>query len=664
MRGRVVTPPYSPDSPWSWAEAQNRLTDAHFHDCAVLPRCQAFLTPEMFHIDPPWRARRDQRLCVLRHGSGPAPRPRLCLESAPDGQRVLFDPNAHDVVLDPDHIAVSPSGRFVVFGVAPPAELMVRLWVYDLQADTVIDRQTVAGVQPHPSWLPDESGFLYSSCRRLMSAEPGPADGLYRHRLGSDWAEDACLADYADGAGHILFGDVVDDRFLLLTTHHFSSGRSGIAFRALDDDDAEPIPLFAEIADYTRLIGSAGGWWYFHSCEGTSHGRVVAIDPRRPAREHWREVVPEQPLALARPQRPDAPPLHGIGPAGLLLSYVQDASHVLHHHALGGERLSKCAPPTPSTIDAVYPDSIGFDVLAQSFLHPRDCYRFEAQSGLRLKYRQPTPGLDPADCKISRERGTAADGTPIPLFVLERHQRAAPAPTLLYGYGGFGQSLTPTFRPDAALWLTLGGVYAQAIIRGGGEFGQGWHAAGSRLNKQTSFNDFYAAAAQLLDCGIAMPGGLVAKGLSNGGLLTAVCANQRPELFAALVSEIPLTDLMWLGETPAGQALAAEFGNPASDPAARAAIESYSPLQNVVASSPPQYVVVADQDRSAPPGQAFAYVAARQAASDGSRPVLLRLLRGEGHSGWPPQTLQRVMAEGIAFLWSFAEAPHPGRFQQ
>jgi uncharacterized protein len=252
----------------------------------------------------------------------------------------------------------------------------------------------------------------------------------------------------------------------------------------------------------------------------------------------------------------------------------------------------------------------------------------------------------------------------VPMYLLHAKDlaRSGNHPTLLYGYGGFNQSITPEFHPDAALWLELGGVFALANIRGGGEYGEAWHVAGSGINKQNTFDDFYAAAEHLIAQGYTGAHKLCIRGLSNGGLLTAVAAHQRPDLFAGVITEVPLTDLFWLGDTPVGEAIAAEYGNPKANREMFEVMRSFSPLHNVKPYGPPQLVVVAEQDINAPPAQAYKYVAARlEALESEDQPVLLRVAEGEGHTGWRPEMTRRTIAEEVAFLWHCARADVPGR---
>ena len=225
---------------------------------------------------------------------------------------------------------------------------------------------------------------------------------------------------------------------------------------------------------------------------------------------------------------------------------------------------------------------------------------------------------------------------------------------------GLARRSRPEYMPEAALWLELGGVFALANIRGGGEYGEAWHAAGAGLNKQTGFEDFYSAAGYLIDEGYTGAGKLVARGISNGGLLTAVTANQRPDLFAAVITEIPLADMLWLNETAAGQSIGAEYGNPFTSREMFDVLRAYSPAHNVHGDGPAQMVVVAELDFNAPPGQAYKFVAARQAAlSQAGRdtPVLLRIVEGEGHVEWRPHSTRQVLSEEMAFAWHILNGP-------
>ncbi|MGH8249878.1 MAG: CocE/NonD family hydrolase [Steroidobacteraceae bacterium] len=660
-----------------WVEAQHQSAGDFLRQCTELAHAQQFLERNHRPVDPLWHARRGDRSFTLVRRPD-LPYPLLCEHSDSGGSRVVLDPNAAGLVIDPYQVSVSPSGRHIALLLSRPGEVLGTLQVLDAATGVVLETSDFTTVMPFVAWHPTEQGYYYSLCRRLFE-EHARRDGVYWHALGTPWADDRCVQEYHEGPGHIAYAVIPQGGdLLLLSTHQFSSGLSGVRLCRLDDAPphagqvTNATVLFEELESYNQFVGATNGVLYFHTCAGAANGKLVAIDVRAPARSAWRTVIPESELVLARPERFDGPPKSAVSTHGLLLTYVEHAHDTLWHFSLEGEHLWSVAPPTLSTIDGVFPSSGGFRIYTQSFLVPRILYAYLAANGeLREFERVAIPDVNPRDYELQQVFFRAWDGSRVPMYVLHHAglRRDGANPTLLYGYGGFSQSITPEYSPEIALWLSLGGVYALANIRGGGEYGERWHAAGSRLRKQTTFDDFYAAAEHLIAGGYTAAQHLVARGISNGGLLTAVCVNQRPDLFAAVVSEVPLTDLMWLSDTATGQAVAAEYGSAAESRELFEVLRGYSPLQNVrpAPRTPAQLVVVADQDRSAPPGQAYQYVAARQEAirsSDTYAPVLLRIVHQEGHNDWPPHVTRRVLAEEIAFLWHFAKTGDAAKLRQ
>jgi len=652
-----------------WAAAQHQVAGDFLKQCDELEPARSFLDRNHRPVDPVWHAYRGDR-CFTLVRQAHLDHPLLCERGPTGAQRVLLDPNPVGLAIDPYQVRVSPSGRHIALQLTKPGEVLGTLQVLDTTSGEVIERSDFTTVMPLVAWHPSERGYYYSLCRRLFE-EHALRDGVYWHTIGTPWSDDVCVQDYHDGPGHIAFALIPDAvEVLLLGTLQFSSGLSGMRLCELGEAPPQATRieraavLFEELESYNQFVGAADGLLYFHTCVAAANGRIVAVDPRSPARSSWRVIVPESERVLARPDRFGGWPKSAVSAQGLLVTYVEHAHDTLAHFSTGGTHLRDVEPPMFSTIDGVFAHDRDFRIFSQSFLVPRVVYEYGVSGGgLRELQRVSMPEVNPADYELHQVFFDAADGTRVPMYLLHRSglRRDGSHPTLLYGYGGFSQSITPECSPEIALWLSLGGVYALANIRGGGEYGERWHAAGSRLQKQNTFDDFYAAAEYLIAGGYTSAQHLAARGISNGGLLTTVCANQRPELFAALVSEAPLADLMWLGDTATGQAVAAEYGSPAESPAMLEVMLSYSPLQNVrmVPRSPAHLVIVADQDRSARPGQAYQYVAARQQAierSSGYSPVLLRIVRGEGHTDWPPATTRGVLAEEIAFLWHFASA--------
>jgi putative CocE/NonD family hydrolase len=681
LHGFVVPDPHrwleEPGDPavQRWVESQDQAARDFLSQCESLPFARSFLERNHVVVDPLWHARRGEQVFdLVRRTSGS--QPVLRVRTTAGEERVLLDPNDLGFTLRVEQIAVSPSGRHVTFMRANAAEVLGALCVLDCTTGKIVETSDFLTVMPVVAWHPSETGFYYSLCRRLFEEHGERIDGVYWHALGSEWSADPCIKRYHEGPGHLAYATVAaDGAWLLLQTLHFSSGRGGATLRRLGaqpETSGSEIELFTDHGERTLYLGSHAGQLYFQTGVAAPNGRVVAIGLHDLARDAWRDIVPETETALAWPEHFGSPLKAAVSRDGLLLTYVEDAHDTLRHFALDGEFVRRLAPPTLSTVAAVTTLDGGFQVWTQSFLEPRCTWEYRpSDAAFSPTARIAMPDVNPGDFVLEQVFYPARDGVPVPMYLLHRRDAARDGsnPTLLYGYGGFGQSITPEYSPEVALWLALGGVYALANIRGGGEYGERWRAAGTGLNKQTSFDDFHAAGDYLVASGWTQPAQLVARGISNGGLLTAVSVNQRPDLFAAVVSELPLCDVLWLSGSATGQALTAEFGNPETNREVFASLRAWSPLQNVNADgrAPPQLVVVAECDVSAPPAQAYRYVAVRQDVSHTSEdyaPVLMRLVRGEAHGDWSPESTRRTLAEEIAFLWHFARVGRSAQVRQ
>ena len=647
----------------AWVRDQAMRAEEFLGRCDEGERCRSFLAASHPALDPVWSCVRGRRRFHL------ARQPQLeqavlCVSSGFD-TRLLFDPNPGHQSVNPDYLSVSPSGDRIAFGVSAAGEASCRMYVCETASGRIIDSSRVVTAVPMFTWLPDELSFFYSLFRQVFpedgSGDVRP-DGLYQHRIGADWRTDACIRRLDDGTVRMVFAvlPTQSDEFLV-ATHQFSSHSTTFELHGLVAPPQPGATLFA--GGYNAYLGTHQGELYFHSALDAPMGRIVAIKAEHPEPAHWRVVVAASDYPLARPVRFPGPARSALGPAGLLVAFVEHAHHTLRFYGHDGVLRDRLELPLLCTLDSVEWTEGAFRIVAQSFLVPRVEYRYEPDTHrLRETARVPLGQFDADRYQLRQVFYSSFDGTRVPMYLLHRKELPLHGnhPALLYGYGGFGQSITPEYNPEIPLWLELGGVYALANIRGGGEYGEAWHAAGTRLNKQSSFDDYYAAAEFLIAEGITGAGKLTARGLSNGGLLTAVSVNQRPELFAAVITEIPLTDMLWFDETPAGRSISAEYGSASESPAMFAALRAYSPAHNVHGDGPPQLEVVADQELNAPPGQAYKFVAARQKAlADAGRdtPVLLRLVKGEGHGGWTEDSTRGVIADEVAFLWHIVHGP-------
>ena len=648
----------------AWVRDQEQRTAEWLDRCSERDRCRAFLAASHPSVGPVWNCVRGQRRFRMVRDPG-LEQPVLSVTTGDREERPLVDPNPDRNAINPDYVCVSPSGGFVAFTLCAAGTVQARMHVCNAETGEIIDASAAVTAVPMFAWLPDESGFFYTLFRQLFEDDGSGdtrADGLYLHKIGTQWRDDACIRSLDDDTVRMAFAVLPDlAEGLLIGTHQFSSHTTTFSLHRL----SAPLAPGAELLGpgYNEFIGSAHGELYFHTAIDAPMGRIVAINPKELDPSRWRTVIDDREFALARPVSFPGPAKCAMGAQGLVVCFVEHAHNTLRFYAHNGALLDRMDLPFMSTVDAVEGVGGAFRIVAQSFLMPRVEYRYEPQNRRLTETARVTIGqFDLERYDLRQVFYPSFDGTRVPMYLLHRKDLARHGnhPALLYGYGGFGQCITPEYMPEIALWLDLGGVYAVANIRGGGEYGEAWHAAGTRLNKQTGFEDFYAAAEFLIAEGITGAGKLSIRGISNGGLLTAVGANQRPDLFAAVISEIPLTDMLWLGESRTGRSIGAEYGDLCESPAMFEALRAYSPAHNTHGDGPAQLVVVAEQDFSAHPGQAYKFVAARQAAlaaAGRDTPVLLRLVKGEGHGGWRDESVRSVLADEVAFLWRVVHGP-------
>jgi prolyl oligopeptidase len=293
----------------------------------------------------------------------------------------------------------------------------------------------------------------------------------------------------------------------------------------------------------------------------------------------------------------------------------------------------------------------------QSFLYPPTIFRYDFIACQLETFRQPTINFDPTGYETNLVFATSKDGTQIPVFLTHKKglKRDSSHPTLLYGYGGFTVNMTPVFSPTRLIWLEMGGIFAQAVLRGGNEYGESWHEAGMLANKQNVFDDFIGAAEWLIANDYTSPGRLAIQGGSNGGLLVAACMLQRPELFGAVHCAVPVIDMLRYHKFTVGRYWTGEYGNAEENPDHFQFMLAYSPLHNVRAgvTYPPLLITTADTDDRVVPMHAKKFAAALQTADSGRHPLLLRIETKAGHGlGKPTHKLIEENSDVYAFLWT------------
>ena len=573
------------------------------------------------------------------------------LDAAP---RVLVDPNtlSADATASLADFSISLDGRYVAYAVSDGGtdwdtwhfrEVETGRDLPDLIGDTKF-----TGV----SWLPDSSAFYYS---RYPKGPEGKGDdqkqvSVYRHRLGTAQADDEYIYSISDNPRHDPYATVTDDGHWLVFTVSYGFESNAIHLRDLSKPGASVVRLLDKWDGIFDFLGAMDGKLYFRTTQGAPRGRVIAIDPASPAPV---EVVPE-----AKPTLYQASLVGGR----VIASYLEDARSHLVVYGKDGKRLHDIRLPGNGA-------AIGFrDEPKESetffaytdYLTPLALYRYDVERNEVTLFRKPTVSFDGSPYLTEQVFYQSKDGTRVPMFITRRKDTKLDGSnaTLLYGYGGFDVSLTPTYSAAVAAWLERGGIYAVANLRGGGEYGADWHDAGTKTKKQNVFDDFIAAAEWLIAKGYTSPPKLAIHGRSNGGLLVGAVMAQRPELFGATLPGVGVMDMLRYHTASANAyAWSSDYGT-VEDAGQFRALAAYSPVHNLKSGRcyPPTLVTTADHDDRVVPWHSFKFAAALQYAQSCSNPVIIRVETRAGHGAGKPTWMQ---VEDWANQWAFL-AKHLG----
>jgi prolyl oligopeptidase len=521
-----------------------------------------------------------------------------------------------------------------------------------------------------PVFTPDGRGLYYSAFpapkagEELSAADLGNA--IYYHALGTSAAEDKRV--YADAAHPQLQFEPylsADGRWLVLMAGEGEVGDKGLEDLYLIDlksPGAAPVQVAAGFTAAFEYAGSDAGLLYFLTSLSAPNGRVIAIDPLRPQRAHWQDVVPQGTDAIELGAGSVSVVAHQ-----LIVRSIHDAHARVARFGLDGSSRGEIALPGFGT-------ALGFAGRADEretfysfsdLISPPTVYRYDFASGTSSVFRTPRVAYDPHGFEQQQVFYPGKDGTRIPMLLAYAKGTALQGnnPLLLTGYGGFGISVLPRFDPATIAWLEHGGVLAIANIRGGGEYGETWHRQATLTHKQVVFDDFIAAAEWLIAGHYTSTPRLAIRGGSNGGLLVAACVTQRPELYGAAIAQVGVMDMLRFNRFGQGAGWEGDYGSP-DDPQQFAALYAYSPVHNVRSGVryPATLIVTGDHDTRVMPMHSFKFAAAMQAAQAGSAPVLLLVDVASGHGGG--ETVTQAIAQKpdmYAFLFRNLAMPLAAR---
>jgi len=566
--------------------------------------------------------------------------------------RVLFDPNAasQDATVALARVEPSADGELVAYSLSDGGTDW-EIWKFrrvDDGTDLPDELRRVKFWQL--SWAKDGSGVYYS---RYPARADGHGDdagrpAVYFHRLGEPQERDALVYAVTDHPTRAPSADITGDGKLLVISIYEDTRRDGVVLKDISRPDGAVTKLFTGFDANYGFAGDDADFLYFTTNAGAPNWRVLAVDRKAPSAASARTVVPEADTAIG-----DA----AISGDRIVVSYLQDARNVVRLFERDGKPVGEVPLPGPGSAGGFETDSDDPEAFFafSDFLAPTRILRLDTAKNAVSTFRAPKIDADTSAFVTEQVFYPSKDGTRIPMFITHRRDmpRDGNQPVLLYGYGGFNISLTPAFRPTVLAWLEMGGVYAEANLRGGGEYGEAWHDAGTVLHKQNVFDDFIAAAEYLIREKYTQPSRLVINGRSNGGLLVGAVMLQRPELFGAALPGVGVHDMLRYQYASANaRQWSGDFGL-SEDPGQFKALRAYSPVHNVKKGVcyPPTLVTTADRDDRVVPWHSYKFAAALQAAQGCNNPILIRIETRAGHGAGKPVWMQ---IEDFADQWAFA----------
>ncbi len=578
------------------------------------------------------------------------------MESLDGEPRVLIDPNtlSDDGTVALSGLSISEDGEYAAYGLQTAGSDWNEWRVRRVDTGEDLDDHVQWVKFSGASWMKDGSGFFYS---RFDEPKEGEAfqqmnlnQKLYFHKLGTPQSEDVLVYKRPDQPEWGFSSGVTEDGEYLVISVWKAGPQNLLFYKPLNGYMGLPIELLNEWEAEYSYIHNDGPIFFVQTDLESPKGRVVAIDIRNPAKENWKTVIPEAEETL-----------QGVGTVGnmLVASYLKDATTQVRMFGLDGRHIRDVEFPglgTAGGFGGRMTDTETFYTFT-SFIAPPTIYRYDTITGESSVFRRSNVDFNPDDYEAKQVFYSSKDGTRVPMFIIHKKgiKLDGSNPTLLYGYGGFSISLTPSFSVSNLAWMEMGGVYAQPNLRGGGEYGEEWHSAGTKLNKQNVFDDFIAAAEWLIANNYTNPSKLAIAGGSNGGLLVGACMTQRPELFGAALPAVGVMDMLRFHKFTIGRAWVHDYGS-SDDPEQFQALLKYSPYHVLLRQAdqgikyPPTLVTTADTDDRVVPGHSFKFAAALQEAHAGDAPVLIRIETRAGHGAGKPTS---KIIEEVADRWAF-----------
>ncbi len=571
-----------------------------------------------------------------------------------DEATVVLDPNtlSSDGTLALSSEVVSEDGGLLAYGVSASGsdwqEIRVRNIEEQRDYDEVIRWCKFASI----AWRHDNQGFYYNRLpdpATVTEEDQSNFSKVYWHSVGTAQDADGLVFERAE-AKELSFSPFISDdgRYLFLSVWEGTNPNNRLYYREVASDG--PFVRLLDEADASyEYIGNDGPLFYMQTNLDAPRGRIVVIDSEHPERERWREIVAQQEDVLV---------FVTIVHQQMVLVTMHNASNHVLVYEKDGRFVREIALPMLGSIGGIggQPQDSEFFFSFTSYLYPVSVFRYDFADGALSTLYKVQHAFDSSGYETEQVFFPSKDGTQVSMFLTHRKNLPLDGnnPVLLYGYGGFDIGLTPSFAVSHLLWIERGGIYVEVNLRGGNEYGEEWHQAGMLEKKQNVFDDFIAAAEWLVERKYTRAERIATMGGSNGGLLVAACLVQRPDLYGAVICQVPVIDMLRYHRFTVGRYWVSELGNAEGSAEQFAFMYKYSPLHNVKTGVeyPPTLIMTADSDDRVVPAHARKFAATLQAAQAGDNPILLRVEKKAGHgAGKPTGKVIEEQSDIYAFLF-------------
>lgn len=652
--GEKVVDPYrwleddKSDETKEWVEQENNVTNEYLAQIPFKEAIKKRLT-ELWNYEKVSAPFTEGSYTYFYKNNGLQNQAVLYRQKGKGAPEVFLDPNSFstDGTTSLSGIQFSKDGSRCAYQISEGGSDWTKIIILDTRTKKQLDKTLVDIKFSGMSWKGND-GFYYSSYDKPKGSQltaKTEIHKLYYHKIGTEQKEDALIFGGVDQPRRYVGGYVTEDQnFLVITAANATYGNE-LYLQNLTMSRAPIIPIVTGFETEQNVVFSNNGKLYIQTNKNAPNGKLVVVDAATPTSQNWKELIPQTNFPLS------------VSACGkkLFAQYLKDAVSEVYQYNLNGVQEKKIMMPglgTASGFGGKETEKVTYYSFT-SYNYPSTIFKYDIATGKSSIFRKPAVKFNPEDFESKQVFYPSNDGTVIPMIITYKKglDLNGENPTMLYGYGGFSVSITPSFSVSNLVFMENGGVYAVANIRGGGEYGDNWHNAGTKKNKQNVFDDFIAAAEYLIKENYTSKNYLAISGGSNGGLLVGACMTQRPDLFKVCFPAVGVLDMLRYHKFTAGAGWAYDYGTADDNKEMFDYLYKYSPVHNVKKQCyPATMVFTGDHDDRVVPAHSFKFAAALQAAQSCKNPTLIRIETKAGHGAGKPTAM---VIDEQADKWSF-----------